>query len=82
MAASLDKVIEKLTNMVSYDSNANKLRKKVGLNINYVSWEDCVRNKGSSWGPCISDMTLRVNQACMPVIRASQTFLIKHGMWK
>merc|ERR1719295_869286 len=34
-----------------------------------VSWEDCARNKGSSWGPCISDMTLRVNQSCMPVIR-------------
>merc|ERR1719474_183607 len=34
-----------------------------------VSWEDCARNKGSSWGPCISDMTLRVNDSCMPVIR-------------
>merc|ERR1719242_2987965 len=34
-----------------------------------VSWEDCARNKGSSWGPCISDITLRVNQSCMPVIR-------------
>ena len=30
---------------------------------------DCARNKGSAWGPCISDMTLRVNQSCMPVIR-------------
>ena len=36
---TLDQVIVKVTNMVSYDSNANKLAKKVGLNINYVSWE-------------------------------------------
>ena len=51
---SLQDVIVKVTNMVSYDSNANQLAKKVGLDINYVSWEDCARNKNSSWGPCIS----------------------------
>merc|ERR1719242_2925782 len=34
-----------------------------------ISWEDCARYKGSCWGPCISDMTLRVNGSCMPVIR-------------
>eukprot|EP01083_Nonionella_stella_P228671 810189_1 len=66
---SLDDVIVKVTNMVSYDSNANILAKNAGYNINYVSWEDCARNKGSVWGPCISDMTLRVNNSCMPVIR-------------
>merc|ERR1719203_123903 len=65
----LDDVIVKVTSMVSWDSSANKLAKKAGLNINYVSWEDCARNKGSCWGPCISDMTLRVNDSCMPVIR-------------
>merc|ERR1719203_1519648 len=66
---SLHDVIVKVTSMVSWDSSANKLAKKAGLNINYVSWEDCARNKGSCWGPCISDMTLRVNDSCMPVIR-------------
>eukprot|EP00486_Rosalina_sp_Unknown_P008847 CAMPEP_0201591772 /NCGR_PEP_ID=MMETSP0190_2-20130828/189848_1 /ASSEMBLY_ACC=CAM_ASM_000263 /TAXON_ID=37353 /ORGANISM="Rosalina sp." /LENGTH=580 /DNA_ID=CAMNT_0048050237 /DNA_START=197 /DNA_END=1940 /DNA_ORIENTATION=- len=55
--------------MVSYDSKANQLAKQKGLDINYVSWEDCARYKNSSWGPCISDMTLRVNESCMPVIR-------------
>lgn len=66
---SLDDVIVKVTSMVSYDSTAQKLAKKAGLNVQYVSWEDCARNKGSCWGPCISDMTLRVNNSCMPVIR-------------
>ena len=66
---TLDQVIVKVTNMVSYDSKANKLAKKAGLNINYVSWEDCARDKGSCWGPCISDMTLKVNESCMPVMR-------------
>jgi len=67
--SSLQDVIVKVTSMVSWDSNAQKLAKAAGLNINYVSWEDCARNKGSCWGPCISDMTLRVNESCMPVIR-------------
>eukprot|EP01084_Bolivina_argentea_P295262 508274_1 len=66
---SIDQVIVKVTDMVSYDNNANKLAKVAGLDINYVSWEDCARNKNSVWGPCISDMTLRVNNSCMPVIR-------------
>ena len=30
---------------------------------------DCARDKESVYGPCISDMTLRVNEASMPVIR-------------
>jgi len=80
---SLDDVIVKVTSMVSYDSTANKLAKKAGLNVQYVSWEDCARNKGSSWGPCISDMTLRVNNSCMPVIRkpnfSDETWDVKMG---
>ena len=47
---SLQEVIVKVTNMVSWDSKAQKLAKKSGLNINYVSWEDCARNMGSCWG--------------------------------
>eukprot|EP01083_Nonionella_stella_P081541 224657_1 len=66
---SLHEIIVKVTNMVSYDSNASILAKKAGLAINYLSWEDCARDKGSCWGPCISDMSLCVNNSCMPVIR-------------
>ena len=36
---SLNDVIVKVTNMVSYDSKANQLAKQKGLDINYVSWE-------------------------------------------
>lgn len=43
---------------------------KFGLAINTVSWEDNARNKNSSWGPCISDMTLQVNGNRLPVIRS------------
>jgi hypothetical protein len=38
--------------------------------INTVSWEDNARSKNSSWGPCISDMTLQVNCNRLPVIRS------------
>ena len=41
-----------------------------GLAIKEVSWDDCARTKGSVWGPCISDVTLRVERTNMPVIRA------------
>ena len=50
MDLTLDQVIVKVTNMVSYDSKANQLAKKAGLDINYVTWEDCARDKGSCWG--------------------------------
>ncbi len=39
---SIDQVIVKVTDMVSYDNNANKLAKAAGLAINYVSWEGIV----------------------------------------
>jgi len=65
----MHQIIVRVTDMVSWDSEASKLAKRAGLSVNMVSWEDCARNKGSCWGPCISDMTLRVNGSCMPVIR-------------
>jgi len=49
---------------------ARQMATKQGLAINTVSWEDCARSKNSSWGPCISDMTLQVDKQRMPVIRA------------
>jgi len=61
---TLDRVRE-MTN----DYQISNLVSQVGLSINNVSWEDCARNKDSVWGPCISDMTLQVNEYRMPVIR-------------
>lgn len=51
------------------DGEAIRLAQKYGLAIQTVSWEDCGRNKNSSWGPCISDMTLQVGTHRLPVIR-------------
>lgn len=36
---TLDEVIIKVTDMVSWDSQAQKLAKAAGLNVNMVSWE-------------------------------------------
>ena len=57
---SMDEIIVKVTNMVSWDSKAQQLAKKAGLAINYVSWEDCARNKGSVWGPCLVGFILHI----------------------
>ena len=51
------------------DPNAISLAGEYGLVIQNVSWEDCARTKNSVWGPCISDMTLQVNNNPLPVIR-------------
>lgn len=40
-----------------------------GLGISNVSWEDSARTKNSSWGPCISDVTLQVDPYKMPIVR-------------
>jgi len=61
---TLDRV-KQMTN----DYQVQNLVSQVGLTINNVTWEDCARNKDSVWGPCISDMTLQVNDDRMPVIR-------------
>merc|ERR550525_263853 len=66
---SLKAVIQKVTDMSGHNHPAQQLAEDAGLKVNKVSWEDCARSKGSCWGPCISDMTLRVNGSCMPVIR-------------
>ncbi len=57
-----------------WDSTAQSLVQKYGLNVMNVTWEDTGRYKGSSVGPNISDMTIGVrdqNGALhpMPVIR-------------
>ncbi|GMH40618.1 hypothetical protein BSKO_08522 [Bryopsis sp. KO-2023] len=53
---------------------AKQLASSRNLDIVNISWDDCARHKGSVWGPCISDMTLVVedenNQPHrMPIIR-------------
>jgi len=40
-----------------------------GLNICNITWEDNSRSKNSSWGPCISDLTLNVLNHNLPIIR-------------
>ena len=57
-----------------WDSRAQSLAGKYGLNVMNVTWEDTGRYKGSSVGPNISDMTIGVRDAHgalhpMPVIR-------------
>ncbi len=48
---------------------AQTLAGNCGMRVQNVSWEDNGRNPKSAWGPCISDMTLRVSGTAMPVIR-------------
>jgi hypothetical protein len=61
-------VIQKVMRMTS-DTEARNLASKYGLNITTVAWEDAARTKGSCWGPCISDMTLNVENNALPLIR-------------
>jgi len=60
--------LQKVTNMPN-NSRATSLAGEFGLSIQNVSWEDCARTKQSSWGPCISDMTLQVENTPLPVVR-------------
>eukprot|EP01112_Ceratiomyxa_fruticulosa_P014188 TRINITY_DN4044_c0_g1_i5.p1 TRINITY_DN4044_c0_g1~~TRINITY_DN4044_c0_g1_i5.p1 ORF type:complete len:512 (-),score=104.96 TRINITY_DN4044_c0_g1_i5:151-1563(-) len=65
---STQAVIRKVMGMVN-DDYARSLAGRHGLDIVNVTWEDNARSKNSSWGPCISDMTLMVEENRMPVIR-------------
>ena len=56
------------------DPNARTCAYKAGLKITAISWEDNARTKNSSWGPCISDMTLSVDGFDMPLIRSTSNF--------
>ncbi|KAG9412004.1 hypothetical protein AC1031_017641 [Aphanomyces cochlioides] len=60
--------VESVANL-SRNAQAKAWAKQRGLDIVNVSWEDCARNQGSCWGPCISDMTLVVNNRWMSVLR-------------
>ena len=51
------------------NQKAAKIASNYGLNITSVSWEDCARDEDSCVGPNISDMTLQIQENCLPVIR-------------
>ena len=40
-----------------------------GLDVTHIAWEDMGRDKDSSLGPCINDLTLCVGQTNEPLIR-------------
>lgn len=61
----LVKEISQLNNI----SSNNDLANAYGLKIQTVSWEDTARNKESSWGLNISDLTLIVDNTSMNMIR-------------
>jgi hypothetical protein len=77
-APAYEHVVAATAGMVG-DAEAQRLAAQYGLQVMNVTWEDTGRDKGSSVGPNISDMTIQVAQkdarsglfqlTCMPVIR-------------
>ncbi len=51
------------------DHLVRRLFDKVGLAVLATAWEDNARTKNSSWGPCITDMTLQVQGRRLPMVR-------------
>lgn len=71
-----ENVIDNVMLMARHDCSAQKIAKRFGMHITTVAWEDCARDKNSSLGPCIYDMTLEITPpfkkygySCLPVIR-------------
>jgi hypothetical protein len=63
-----------VTNAVAAIANNSQLRtiaNRYGLDINTITWEDMGRYKGSSAGPAISDLTLKLAKSNrnLPIIR-------------
>lgn len=63
-------LVSRVANLVS-NSDVQKKLKKSGLNISGVAWEDTSRYHGSCMGSNITDLTLRVESARMPLIRSN-----------
>ena len=59
----------KLQSMTLPNNDTNKIAKLNGLDIVKISWEDNARDKNSSNGPHISDLTLNIGNYPMPIIR-------------
>lgn len=60
--------VKEISQLNNIHSN-NDLANAYGLKIQTVSWEDTARNKESSWGLNISDLTLVVDNTSMNMIR-------------
>lgn len=70
---SYEKVCQRIAGSANKSENRDSAR-DAKLSLQSVTWEDNGRSKGSCWGPCISDMTLGVDQYCMPLVRGSSNF--------
>jgi len=66
--AHFKEIMTKVVDMVS-NEDAIKLAKRFGLTIDRVTWEDNARRKNSKFGPCISDVSLLVQNRMLPMIR-------------
>ncbi len=54
---------------IAHNPAVTSLAHAEGLAVQSVCWEDNARTKGSCWGPCITDMTLKKGDHNMPVLR-------------
>ena len=56
---------------IVHNNATQDLLSSYGIRAHSVTWEDTARNKGSCWGPNISDMTLVVKngEQLMPILR-------------
>lgn len=71
--SGIDRTISTVEALV-WDAQSQSLASKHGLSLVNVTWEDTGRDKGSAWGPNISDMTIGVRDSRgqlhpMPVLR-------------
>jgi len=63
-------LVKRVAGLATSSDAQNKL-KAIGLNIATVAWEDTSRYNNSCWGDNISDMTLKVGDKRMPLIRSA-----------
>ena len=71
----VDLTCAQIVGQMAKNSEAQTFASGAGLNISKVSWEDNARTKNSSWGPCISDMTLQAEGTYMPLIKNTTNFI-------
>lgn len=75
-----DEVIHKVANLAINTSVKQRLS-DYNLNISNVTWEDTSRYKNSCVGSNISDLTLKVENNRMPIIR-SNNFTVRKNLFK
>ena len=69
-SSSRTSIIDTIASIVN-NSQLQAAAQRYGLNINTITWEDMGRCKGSSYGPAISDVSLRLAKSNrnLPIIR-------------